>query len=368
MQFQLDLKVAAIGEVHRARHPFGDADVGFGRHGRGGWRHAQRRRWQLQLRRRLRFRLEAAAQRIGRPRRMRRMRDRHAGLRQLVLQLVHQLIAGTRGQRRNRQRRVGAQRARHDGTVQHPQRALPIVRQRLAVLALVVNNRACIEDHTQMVDDTRLGGFAHRAAAQRVHREHRPAWLRHQVGQAVGQQAPHRVGHGDAPGVRCGQLFDGPLRVIEIGAVTGLRPVDAQCAHGGHVAVAAHRVGQAQAAAGIVVPYRADEQRAPHGRGVHRQRVVLVFVMRLRVAHGQVADGASGGDGFLEQPLQRRGHAELLQPERPLRTIVLVQPAHGQAGGDGGPDRALVERQVFIGRAVHGLVQPLHGADVVAVA
>ena len=213
---------------------------------------------------------------------------------------------------RNRERRVDAERARDDRAIKNDQTALPC--RHFATI------RVRIEHHTEFIDDTIVRITADRAAPEGMYRHDRAARLRHQFGELIGNQSPHRIGDqarlaGVSAFERRNQGFERFVRGIQLIAMTRLRPPDHECALLGRSIARATLLAQVQDAGGIIVSDHADQQAALHRSLINRHRIgrfgTSGAVKRL-VSVWQVLKHLPGGDQFVEELTQGGRNRKLL--------------------------------------------------------
>ena len=339
----------------------------------GGWRghHAKYRPARRQRADRRLGRSHRARSRGGGDRDGRRGRSRHclladAGVRPSQPPLPAQPPRRPLRQRGDRQRRVDAQRHRHDRAVQHDQPGVHARRAADRAAGRIPHRGRRVEHPPEVVDHAGGRVVAHRAAAQRMHRQQRAGAAVDQIVDLLGQQPPHRVGQQPAAHARARQPTRQPAVVPgERRMAAQLRPahphravvLEVAVARGavvvGVVAAPAARANRHEAPVGGVAPDQRQRQRALDAAGVDRGRIPAAGHMGPRVGLGQLVQRGRGGAGLLEQAPQRPRHRQILEDHAAPAARAAARIDHA---GDGRADRSFRVGRVRVARLVAGAV------------
>ena len=268
--------------------------------------------------------------------------------------VVDQPLRRAQRKRRDAQRRVDAQGARHHRAVQHDQ---PLVPGRGA------GGGVGIEHAAEVVDRAVGRVVAHRRPAQRMHGEQRPAHAAHHLLHRERGRSPQRVR--ERLVLEAGlaaQLVQARLAIVQRLCLAKARPADL---HGAVAAALARTALQLDAALRAVVAHDRDDQRVVRRGLVEGAGVVLdaIHCVVLAIALGQREQAFAERGGFLQQPAQRPRHRQLLDHHVALR-VAAAQVDHC---GDGRPDGALGGRRSLVRRAIHSPRDARHDGDHVAV-
>ena len=286
-------------------------------------------------------------------RRRRDRRARRAPRRAQPPDPVAQRADGAQRQHGDRQRRVHAERGRHDRAVEDDE----VVTGDPAT--------ALVDVHAaDAVDDARARIVGHPAAAERVHGEQRPGRGADHAGDVGRDRPPERVREHRRAGLAGGHeaLERGDLaREQRVIRQTG--PSDGDCAV---AVVVVERVGHRHdATGGAVVTHHRDDARARDRVAVDRGRIAPVVVLTVAPAReaAELCQRVGGGERLLEQPAQRPRNREFLDRDRLERIVAQVDES-----GDGRSDVAQRRRRVLVADRLGRVGAPVDGGDHVAIA